>query len=472
MFQFKSLRTRLLAVFCLFSATLIGLFLVFNLFSFYQGLLEYVKQRDRAVVAKVAELMTNRVSRKEIILQQIHPDDWHDTVRDSLLSVVDDDERLSFSDRRRDRRRPPPSGIAKQLALVDLDKVPVFGKIWPSDDVVYVPVLNKGKTTAYIAFKPSQSRFAKQEENFIKQQVIGFILISCFALAICFLVAWWLANRISHPVLSVANGARKLSKGQFGFQVELTGHETRLQDEIGQLVKDFNYLSTVLERNEESRLNWSSDIAHELRTPVAVLKGEIEAITDGIRPASLESVASLKEEVDLLEKMIEDLRQLTLSDAGALDYHMESLELSSLVQQSVMAMQPLFDKADLNLKFVMSGAPYTLLGDSTRLKQLFNNLLTNSLKYTDAPSDVVVAYQHQKHILNITIEDGSPGVPSESLTRIFDRLYRVDKSRSRSTGGSGLGLAICKNIIEAHGASVHCDHSSLGGLKIQIRFTK
>ncbi len=486
MFHFKRLRTRLLVVFISFSLALITLFLVFNVYSFYQGLLEYVTEKEQNAVKKVAELMTSRVTREEIRLRRISPRDWHDTIKDSLLSVSDKDQRRALydtppeprgyrDDYRNERgqhgRLPPPiAAFSSHIALVDLDKVPVFGKIWPDDKASYFPIYDGDKLTAYVAYKPKKSVFAQQEKEFIQHQVIGYVVISALALVVCVLIAWWLANRISHPLMLVAKGARQLSAGHYGEKVELRGSETKLKDEIGELVKDFNFLSKVLEKNEQSRLNWSSDIAHELRTPVAVLKGEIEAISDGVRPLNMDAVHSLKEEVALLEKMIADLRQLTLSDAGALDYQMEMIDLNALLRHSVSAMEPLFEKAGLLLKYVVRGQPKMIRGDRTRLKQLVNNLLSNSLKYTDTPSDVVVCLDCQETEHQITIEDGAPGVPTASLSLLFDRLYRVDKSRSRSTGGSGLGMAICKNITEAHGGSIKCEHSSLGGLKVCIRF--
>ncbi len=496
MYQFKTLRSRLFVIFAGFSVMLITVFFAFNQFSFYFGLIEYVKQRELATVEKIAELMTSRVSRAEIKLQNIRSREWNDTVRDALISSADPEERQSLLNREPprpppirprdnfnghfDRHPPPPrggdlraplhGGITDRISFVDLDYVPVYGRIWPSDDVMYFPVFNKNKKTAYVAYKPSKSQIAKQEQNFIKQQTVGFVVISICSLILCALVAWWLANRISHPVMSVAKGARSLSKGNYGAQVALVNDETKLRDEIGQLVTDFNYLSRVLQKNENSRLQWSSDIAHELRTPVAVLKGEIEAITDGVRPLSIDAVQSLQEEVLMLEKMIADLRVLTLSDSGALDYQMDSVDLNQILMSTINGMEPLFTKSNLTLKYNLFGYPKALHGDKERLRQLINNLLTNSLRYTDAPSDVCVALQVKEGYQEITVEDGSPGVPPESLSLLFDRLYRVDKSRSRSSGGSGLGMAICKNIVEAHGGSIGCSHSTLGGLKVTITF--
>ncbi|GLQ31929.1 ATP-binding protein [Litoribrevibacter albus] len=461
---------------------LIAVILAFNVYSFYQGLLEYVKEKEITAVKKVAELMTTRVTQEEIKLRRISPRDWNDAIKDSLLSVGDEDERNEIlrqeqrkrnykdSSGRQPRIPPPPAALAKNIALTDLDKVPVFGEILPEEGVNYYPIYKGDKLTAYVAHKPAKSVFAKQEEEFIRHQVIGYLLISLVALMVCVYISWQLANRISHPVMLVAKGARQLSSGNYGINVELTNSESKLKDEIGRLVKDFNYLSKVLEKNEESRLNWSSDIAHELRTPVAVLKGEIEAIVDGVRPLSMESVDSLREEVDMLEKMIADLRLLTLSDAGALDYHMEAVDLSSILRQTVSAMEPLFSKAGLTLKYTLRGKSRSVHGDRARLKQLINNLLSNSLKYTDAPSEVVVSLDIQNNLQTITVEDGAPGVPTESLPLLFERLYRVDKSRSRSTGGSGLGMAICKNIVEAHDGTICCSHSALGGLKVTITF--
>lgn len=191
---------------------------------------------------------------------------------------------------------------------------------------------------------------------------------------------------------------------------------------------------------------------------------------DGVRPASKESVASLQEEVVLLEKMVSDLRQLTLSDAGVLDYHMADVELNQVAMSVSSSMSLLFEKAQLKFNYRLIGQPVAIQGDKERLRQFLNNLLTNSIRYTDGPGDVFLTLRVNDKGQELTLEDSTPGVPDDALPKRFDRLYRVDKSRSRSFGGSGLGLAICSNIVDAHGGKIVCSHSYLGGLKVTISF--
>jgi two-component system sensor histidine kinase BaeS len=210
-----------------------------------------------------------------------------------------------------------------------------------------------------------------------------------------------------------------------------------------------------------------ADIAHELRTPVAILKGEIEALTDGVRQVDERMVVSLREEVDQLTALIEDLQTLALADAGALNIHKESADLAELVNQSVESFNHRLASRNISLE-APSGNTMILSCDQQRIRQLLHNLLENSSRYVEPGGRVRISLSREAQSIEMVVEDSGPGVSNDKLSRLFDRFYRVEGSRSKATGGTGLGLSICKNIVEAHGGTILAAPSQLGGLKIIV----
>src|SRR5205823_1283674 len=194
------------------------------------------------------------------------------------------------------------------------------------------------------------------------------------------------------------------------------------QDELGRLAADFNRLAETLERNETLRRRFMADVSHELRTPLAVLSAELEALEDGVRPLTRESLGSLRGEVNALGLAVET---------------------------------------------ALSGDA-RVFGDADRLVQLFRNLLENSARYTDPGGRVQIALRRQDGRAILDFDDAAPGVPAESLPHLFERFYRVDSSRSRANGGAGLGLAICSSIAAAHGGEIAAAPSPLGGLRVRV----
>lgn len=238
-------------------------------------------------------------------------------------------------------------------------------------------------------------------------------------------------------------------------------------DELGKLAQDFNQLASTLEKNQQMRRDFMADISHELRTPLAVLRGELEAIQDGVRKFTPESVASLQAEVGTLTKLVDDLHQLSMSDEGALAYQKTTVDVIPLLEVAGGAFRERFASRDLTLQFSLPDS-VTVFGDRDRLMQLFNNLLENSLRYTDSGGSLrISAEQRDKRVL-ITFADSAPGVSDDQLKKLFERFYRAEGSRNRASGGSGLGLAICVNIVEAHNGRIHAAHSPFGGVSITV----
>jgi two-component system sensor histidine kinase BaeS len=215
-----------------------------------------------------------------------------------------------------------------------------------------------------------------------------------------------------------------------------------------------------------------ADVSHELRTPLGILKGELEALEDGITPLDANAVASLQAEVARIGGLVEDLHELALSDAGALSYRQEPLDLVPLLQRAAQAHQSRMQAAGLTLQMEALPASALVSGDAARLLQLLDNLLENCRRYTDAPGTIRIALEAVSGEWQLSIDDSAPGVPAELQDQLFDRFFRVDGSRSRATGGSGLGLAICSNIVQAHGGHISAHPSPLGGVRIAIRLPR
>jgi two-component system sensor histidine kinase BaeS len=209
-------------------------------------------------------------------------------------------------------------------------------------------------------------------------------------------------------------------------------------------------------------------VSHELRTPLTVMRGEIEAMLDGIRKTDKAAIESLHAEVLHIGKLVDDLYQLALSDAGNLHYRLHEVDLTVLVSAVTGRFQPRATAAQLTLSVQLPPSAIAMQADPDRLTQVISNLLENSMRYTDAPGKIAVSLDLRAGVALLNIEDSVPGVPDEQHEKLFDRLYRVDQARTRQKGGSGLGLAICKALVTAHGGTIQAMPSSLGGLKVAI----
>lgn len=302
------------------------------------------------------------------------------------------------------------------------------------------------------------------DQRFQARQLSATWMIVGLSVLLAAAVSLLLARLLLKPVRRMARATHLLASGHY---------ETRVQvestDELGRLARDFNRLAHSLERNRQLRHELMADISHELRTPLAVLRGEIEALQDGLRQADEGALASLAHEVAQLSRLIDDLYDLSLADAGALDYAMQSVDLSVLVQQAVRGVRERFERAGLALD-VQVPTSLPMQGDARRLLQLLGNLLENSLRYTDAPGRVRVRAGREAGRLVLEIADSAPGVAPADHARLFDRLYRVEASRSRAHGGAGLGLALCQAIAQAHGGQISAASSDLGGLAIRVQW--
>ena len=352
---------------------------------------------------------------------------------------------------------PPPA------LVLDAQEQPVVGRVDPSAKTSRRPILVDGATVGWLVFADAPPWLDALDIRFRDEQLRAVWIIGGLVMVLASLVAIVLARRLLAPVQRLASATHRLASGEYATRVAPGS-----QDELGQLVDDFNRLARTLENNETLRRNFMADVSHELRTPLAVLKGELEALQDNIRDFTPDSLKSLQAEVSMLSKLIDDLYELALADVGALAYHFEEVDVVALLADTLRAFTERFASRQLVLEAKLPDAPVVLSADPQRLTQLFNNLLENCVRYTDAGGRVEVSLRRDRDSVRIDIEDSAPGVPATLLPRLFERLFRIEASRSRERGGAGLGLAIVKSVVDAHRGAIVAKPSRLGGLWLQV----
>lgn len=326
-----------------------------------------------------------------------------------------------------------------------------------------------GATVGWIGFVPMREGLPPEAQRFLRGQLRVLMVSLLIALGLAALLGYALARHLSQPVGRLDETVRKLARGQFEERARVAS-----QDEIGRLAGNVNRLAETLERNRTARRRWMADIAHELRTPLAVLKGEVEALTDGVRQSDGRMLASLGEEIDHLTALVDDLQALALADAGALNLQQEDMDLGALAEQVCEAFRDRLAGRDIELELDLLHA-VTVSADPQRLRQLLHNLLENCVRYVDPGGRVRVGLEFRAgratggaNLAELVVEDSGPGVGDDQLERLFERFYRVEEGRSRAGGGSGLGLSICHSIAEAHGGRMWAARSSLGGLAVHL----
>lgn len=258
-----------------------------------------------------------------------------------------------------------------------------------------------------------------------------------------------LSRRILSPIRALTLTARRLGRGNLSERVNFPG-----KGEVGTLAQAFNKMADDLERAEKLRRDLVADVAHELRTPLSNIQGYLEAIRDGIVKADATTIQSLYEEVKLLSRITQDLQDLTLAEAGELKLVRQAEDITKIINQTVTAMQAqAITKGIVLVAHATEGLPLCDI-DSHRISQVLHNLLDNAIVHTPQGGTIAINARQQDNQIEVSVTDTGGGIPAEELPNIFERFYRVDKSRARRTGGHGLGLTIAKYLVEAHGGEI------------------
>ena len=272
-----------------------------------------------------------------------------------------------------------------------------------------------------------------------------FLLGACLAVVVAFLVTLFLSRRILSPVKELRSAAQRLGKGDFSQRVNI-----RDKSEIGDLASTFNSMAGNLQRDEQLRQHMVSDIAHELRSPLTNVRGYLEAINDGVMQPDKATISSIYDETVLLSRLINDLQELSLAEAGELKLYCQPEDVAELARQSIAAVQAKASEKGIDMsQDIPTDLPPVNI-DFLRIKQVLLNLLENALAHTPAGGRINIVANPGPGFVEVSVSDTGEGIPADEIDNIFERFHRVDKSRSRSTGGSGLGLTIARYIVEEH----------------------
>ena len=351
-----------------------------------------------------------------------------------------------------------------RTVLLDKDRNMVIGTPEYSDQMEFREINFRNEIIGYIGFRTHKRLNDMHDLRFVEQQSRTFLLIAMAMIIISAILALLLTKHLVEPIKKLTHATKRLTSGEYKTRISEIS-----KDELGQLSRDFNILAKTLEHNEHARRQWIADISHELRTPLSILRGEIEAIQDGVRKMSPQTLESLHNDVSQLNRLVEDLYQLSISDVGALNYRKEDIDIISILNKSVDLFKEEFTHKDISIEFRQSvnNTP-VVFADSDRLQQLFTNILTNTLRYTNRGGQLRIITEKTGNNFLIHFQDSAPGIENRDIPRLFDRLYRIETSRHCESDGTGLGMAICKNIVDAHDGNISAQPSPLGGLWIKV----
>jgi two-component system OmpR family sensor kinase len=273
-----------------------------------------------------------------------------------------------------------------------------------------------------------------------------------------------MSRSLTAPLRRLAQAARAIGARNLTQRVEVSG-----SDEVKELARDFNEMATALDQAETLRRNLVADVAHELRTPLSVLQGNLRAVLDDVFPLDKAEVARLYDQTRLLSRLVNDLRELAQAEAGRMLLNRQPADIAHLVNSAVTMFTPIAEANGVALSAQLPADLPPVQADSARMAQVLHNLLTNALRYTPSGGAITVSAGRENGAANqacglwLAVHDTGEGIPPEHLPHIFERFYRVDPARRRAAGGTGLGLAIVRAIVEAHGGQISAASEGVPG---------
>lgn len=315
--------------------------------------------------------------------------------------------------------------------------------------------------SVYASPTPGSEGQAARRALLIRRILIALAIGSLLAAAATLLLSRPLVGRVS----DLATVVRAVEAGDLAARAAVRG-----RDELAELARAFNALTEARARSEELRRQLLSDVSHELRTPLTNILGSLEAMEDGIVALNHAELAKVHGEAMLLVRLVDDLRDVALADAGALTLHLASVDISGLAEAAAAAFPAAPGRASIQVH--VPAVPVLLRADAGRLGQVLRNLLENARAHADPASSITVEVREDVDSVTMAVHNHGPAIPSEHLSRIWERFYRVDRSRSRSTGGMGLGLAVVRRLVEAHGGSVRVASDAALGTRFEVRLPR
>jgi len=368
---------------------------------------------------------------------------------------------------------PEASGGGYFLRVIDANEqtVAARGGLGRSFDEfeIELPILVNGQQVGtLLASQAGQGgRAGEQYLSLVNQVIIG---AGITAIVIALLLSIVLAQRLTRPLRQLTAATQAVAAGDLSQQVPVTS-----DDELGELARDFNQMALALATSEAQRQQLLADTAHDLRTPISVMRSHLEAMLDGVFPVTPENLAVVHEETLHLGRLVDDVRTLSLAEMGQLPLNMALVDLHELLQQVVAAFLPLTEADGIQLTTKLVNTE-PIMADAARLHQVLANLIANALRYAPQgghdPATIHVSLQNQTDSISISVKDNGPGLTAEQQQHVFDRFWRSDAARSRNEGGSGLGLAIARGIVEAHGGTISINSQTGSGTEMIVTLPK
>ena len=301
------------------------------------------------------------------------------------------------------------------------------------------------------------------EQRYLSHVNTSLIIAGVVGAAVAILLGLFLTRQFTKPIRALKRGAARIAGGDLAYRVEV-----KSKDEFGELATSFNSMAATLDSSEQSRRRLFADIAHELRTPLSVIGGTVDAMLDGVYEPNPDNLTSIKEETEVLTRLVAELRDLTLAESGHLKLEVEPTNLAELVQRRVSQAEVIAQGKNISLKTDITERLPEIEADGRRVEQVVANLLDNALNHTPQGGTVTIAVSPDKNGILVSVSDTGEGIPPEHLPYIFERFYRVDDARSRKTGGAGLGLAIAKQMVELHGGRIWVESEAGKGSKFSF----
>jgi signal transduction histidine kinase len=330
-----------------------------------------------------------------------------------------------------------------------------------------IPITDDGQVIGVLLSTRLPYQGNPRELEFIQRTNLVLFYGALIGAVIALLLGIFLSRTLTRPIRELTRAAHAISQGDLSQKVSV-----RSKDELGELAEAFNKMSAELTRSVNTRKQMTADIAHELRTPLSLILGHAEAVHDGVLPPTPENFEIIREEATRLGHLVNDLRTLSLADAGELSIAPQRIEPDRLLHEVAALYQYQTQRKNIALQVDVASPLPTVEVDPGRMTQVLTNILDNALRHTPAGGKIVLSAKRSGNQVELAIQDSGPGVPAENLERIFERFYRTDAARQRDgdlPGGSGLGLAIAKSIVQAHEGQVSAESEPGKGLKIIIR---
>lgn len=281
------------------------------------------------------------------------------------------------------------------------------------------------------------------------------------AILIAIALSVWLARQVVSPVHEMMLASRQIAEGRYDRRVKTTG-DGNSPDELTQLALSFNQMAAQLEHAEKLRRELIADVSHELRTPLTAVKGYAEGLLDDVLPANHETYEQIRKQAERIQRLVADLQELSFVEAEEFAIQIRLTSLTGLEESLHKLIGRQFKEKGVRLEFDVEAGLPKIWADEDRLNQVLVNLLNNALQYTPSGGVVRVSATRANGEVRVDVSDTGVGIAAEHLSRIFDRFYRADKSRSREGGGSGIGLTIAKRLVEAHGGHIWANSGGLG----------